>query len=149
MNFNSFDLICILKNCLTYIDYINLFHFLKEKQYIYFELEYPSFYFINVRKVKKIINFFIYESKNKILNSVFLENKIYIFYKKFIFQKNYLFNYSKKFNLIIFKKYILSLIKYLYKFIKQAHIIKKCEFCDQQLDFLFCVLYRYLPNNNF
>lgn len=142
-NLESFNFICILLNCLRYIDFLNLFIFLKKNAIIHNKLKFPSFYFIIENDVSKIIQKLIYFSKNKILNFTILDYVYNFFFKKFILQQKLLFRFSNINNNII-EKFIWNLIRHLNNFIELTTLHNNFEVTDSQFNFLENIIRVYV-----
>lgn len=142
-NLESFNFICILLNCLKYIDFLNLLIFLKSKSIIHNKLKFPSFYFILENDVSKIIQKFIHFSNNKILNLTIIDYAYNFFLQKFILQQKLLFRFSNINNNII-EKFIWNLIRNLNNFIELTTLQNNFEVTDSQFNFLENIIRVYV-----
>ena len=144
-NLGSFNFICILENCLMYIDYINLLSFFKNETIIYDNKNIPCFYYINKKFLLKIINSFIHKSNNRIVNIYFIESIIEKIEIKLLYFSDLLISFNiNNLNEIIIKKFICNLIKKLNFFVYTVRKNNKKEVSKKQYRFLEKIMNRYI-----
>ena len=144
-NLGSFNFICILENCLRYIDYINLLSFFKNETMIYDNKNIPYFYYINKKFLHKIINSFIHKSNNRIVNIHIIESIIEKIEIKLLYFSDLLISFNiNNLNEIIIKKFICNLIKKLNFFVYTVRKNNKKEVSKKQYRFLEKIMNRYI-----